>query len=574
MHRRNNRHQQRSLFDWDVLMGNDKLEKSIWGHIRSEVFEKVDEDAFSALYSDKMGRPNTPVNILVTVLTIKEMHDLTFRELESQMDYHIGVQYACGCEAGQQVTTLRTVTNFIKYLRSYERETGIDIFDREFNRLVCEQIHRLGLSTKIARTDSTYIDTNVCSYNRLQFLIEVIKRVYRILEEEDMRQFALLFPDYVNNEADNYVYSLRGSDMDSEFSKIGNCYSTLQKLFGDKYSIEESWQLYLRVFKEQFKVTKEDKIELKPSKEMTSSSVRGVDDPEATLRHKSGQNYLGYVGNVVETADPENEVNLICDTDLHPNNTSDGQMLADDLDDLKQSKLPDLDELHFDAGYGGKLLDEKLEKHKVKGIQTAIKGVKTNHRMDVVRENGVCYAICSASEKVQLEKTEKGYRAEFTKAQCSACERLDKCPVKYLNKLNTYVYYIREKELAKRLRLTNISTIPKERRTIRSGVEATVRQFKCRTKAGKSRLRGCFRHKIWFQLTALAINVRRIYQYTTGTPKIGDLSKKRPCSIAFCLKFLFVTSFLEKIKSVFGKLTRFFGLNELSYRKVPKTSRR
>ena len=263
---------------------------------------------------------------------------------------------------------------------------------------------------------------------------------------------------------------------------------------------------------------------------------------------------------------------MICEADLYKNNTSDGQMLVDGFDDLKQRKLPDLNELHFDAGYGGKLLDERLEKYEVKGIQTAIKGVKTEHRMDVIRENGICYAICSADEKVRLEKTEKGYKAEFMEAKCSACKRLDKCPVKYIKKFSAYIYYIREKELPKRLRLTNISTIPKERRTIRSGVEATVRQFKCRTKAGKSRLRGCFRHKIWFQVTALAINVRRIYQYTTSTPKIGDLSRKHPFSVIFCLIFCAVTSFLAKIVSVFGKFTKSWGPNELAHCKILKTS--
>jgi len=318
------------------LMSNNKLETSIWGHIRTEVFEKVNENAFSPLYSESMGRPNTPVNILVTLLTIKEMHDLTFRELESQMDYHIGVQYACGCEAGQQVTTLRTVTNFIKYLRIHEEKTGVNLFNIEFNRLVQDQIHRLGLSTKIARTDSTYIDTNVCSYNRLQFLIEIVKRVYRILDEEDKRQFVLNFRMYAENDADNYVCDLRGSDIEEEFRKIGHCYYSLEKLYGDKYSMEKPWQLYLRIFKEQFRVTDEDQIELKPSKEMTSDSVRGVDDPGATLRHKLGQNYVGFVGNVVETADPENKVNLICEADFYQNNTSDGQMLVDSFDDLKQ----------------------------------------------------------------------------------------------------------------------------------------------------------------------------------------------------------------------------------------------
>jgi len=83
---------------------------------------------------------------------------------------------------------------------------------------------------------------------------------------------------------------LRESDIDNEFRKIDNCYYTLQKLFDDKYSLEKSWQLYLRVFREQFKLTQEDKIELRPSKEMTSNSIRGVDDPEAALRYKSKKN--------------------------------------------------------------------------------------------------------------------------------------------------------------------------------------------------------------------------------------------------------------------------------------------
>jgi len=545
MHRRNSSHQQRSLFDWDILMSHSKLEDSIWHTIRQQIFEKVDEDFFSPLYSEKMGRPNTPVNVLVTLLTIKEMYDFTFRELESQMDYHIGVQYACGCGAGEQVTTLRTITNFLKNLRTYHQQTGIDLFDREFSRLVRDQIHTFGLSTKIARTDSTYLRTNICSYNRLQFLIEVVKRVYRILGDEDKKQFALMFPDYVSYDADNYVYNLRGSEIGSEFQKIGNCYYILQSLFGDKYSSDDSWQLYHRVFKEQFRVTDEDKVELKPSEEMTSDSVRGVDDPEATLRHKGGENIIGFVGNVIETADPENKLNLICDVDLRKNNTPDDQMVAEVFDELKQNILPELDEFHFDAGYGGNLLDEKLEKHNVKGIQNAIRGVKSDHRMHVILEDGSYYAICSEQYKSIIVKTNKGYKAKFLKTRCSGCEHLSKCPVKYLKSFDHYVYYIREPNLARRLRLTNINIIPKERKTLRSGIEATIRQFKCRTKAGKTRLRGCFRHKLWFLLTALGINLKRIYQYTTGMPVKGKLlgssSLSGIISLFCCLIILILT---------------------------------
>lgn len=560
MHRTNKKYIQRSLFDWDMVIGSkDKLEKSIWQHIRKEIFEKVDEDSFSPLYSKKMGRPNTPINILVTLLSIKEMHDLTFRELESHMDYHIGVQYACGVEAGEQMTTLRTISNFIKSIRDYHENTGIDLFEKEFKRLVRDQINRLGISTKIARTDSTYFSTNVCSYNRLQFLIEIVKRVYRILEKEDKKVMVSMFRDYVKNDADNYVYNLRRSDLDEEFRKIGHCYYTLLKLFGDKYNVEKEWQLYLRVYEEQFRVTKEDKVELKPSKEMTSSSVRGVDDPEATLRHKSGENHLGFVGNVVETADPDNEINLISDASLSQNNTSDEKLLVDGFDELKEQTLPDLDELHFDAGYGGRQLDEKLRKYSVKGIQTAIKGVRTDHRMDVRSHDNVYSASCSLGEVVVLERTKKGFRAEFPKSKCSECKHFSKCPVKYLVRADAYVYDLKKEDLLKRIRLTNIKTIPKKRKTIRSGVEATVRQFKCHTKAGKTRLRGCYRHKLWFQFTALAINVKRIYQYATGAPKLGVNRRSSCFSILFCIGNSLIDFILVIMSKAFVRLLKLFG---------------
>lgn len=564
MHRTNKKYIQRSLFDWDmVISSKDKLESSIWQHIRTEIFEKVDEDSFSPLYSEKMGRPNTPINILVTLLSIKEMNDLTFRELESQMDYHIGVQYACGVGAGEQMTTLRTISNFIKSLRIYSENTGIDLFENEFKRLVRDQINRLGISTKIARTDSTYLSTNICSYNRLQFLIEIIKRVYRILDDKDKRVMVSMFRYYVDNDADNYVYNLRRSDLDEEFRKIGHCYYTLLKLFDDKYNVEREWQLYLRVYEEQFRVTEEDKVELKPSKEMTSSSVRGVDDPEATLRHKSGENHLGFVGNVVETADPDNEINLISDASLSPNNTSDEKLLVDGFDELKEQTLSDLDELHFDAGYGGRQLDEKLKKHSVKGIQTAIKGVRTDHRMDVISHNNVYSAICSIGEAAVLERTEKGLRAEFPKSKCSECKHFLKCPVKYLVRSDVYVYSFKEEDLPKRIRLTNIKTIPKKRKTIRSGVEATVRQFKCHTKAGKTRLRGCYRHKLWFLFTALAINVKRIYQYATGVPKLG-VNMRLSCFFKlFCIGNSLIDFILVIISEVLVRILKLFGVRSI-----------
>ena len=303
-----------------------------------------------------------------------------------------------------------------------------------------------------------------------------------------------------------------------EFQKIGLCHYTLIKMFGDKYLHESSWQTLLEVYHQQFVEEPTEngvpQIAIKPFQEMSSNDIRGIDDPEATLRNKAGDKHIGYVGNVVETADPDSDLNLIANVTVCSNNTCDENMLVDNFDKIKQEQLPNLEEIHFDGGYGGPGLDEKLEEHKVKGIQTAIKGVKTECRMQVIMENGEYYATCAGGIKVQLIKTKQGYKAIFDKGLCEQCPLCDKCPAKYRKRVDNHVYYFRDKDLGKRLRLTNLSTIPKERRTLRSGVEATMWQIKCKTKAGKTRLRGLRRHTFWLQLVALGINLKRIYNFT------------------------------------------------------------
>lgn len=529
MFQKNDKHKQIDIFGFEMNANKrKKLDSSIWQTIREHVFEQVSEPSFSVLYSERMGRPNAPINMLITLLTIKELFDWSFRELENQMEWHIGVQYACGMNLGESSVTLRTITNFIQSLREHQEGTGIDLFDLEFNRLLVGQIKLFNVSTKIARTDSTYIDTNVVSYNRLQFLIEVVKRVYRVLGQQDKATMTSMFSDYVIYDADNYVYALKSSQIQDEFIKVGHCYYTLPKLFADKYAHTEEWKLFIRVRGEQFKHNDDDndKLELRPSSEMTSSSVRGVDDPDATMRNKAGAHYHGFVGQIVETANPENGLNLVCEASIYPNNASDEQMLVDSFDELKSITLPQLDELHFDAGYGGLILDEKLTEYAVNGVQTGIRGVKTKHRMDVILNGDDYYVCCPEGESHVLQKTRKGYKAEFSKDKCSACLNREGCPIIHKAKTDAYTYYFQETALGKRIRLTNLKNIPKARRTLRSGVEATVRQFKCHTKAGKSRLRGRYRHQLWFQLLALAINLKRIHNYTNGIPVIWRKSRK------------------------------------------------
>lgn len=524
MFEENYRHKQRDIFDWESnLPKKVKSHMAIWETLRKEVFEKVDEKSFSVLYPSHTGRPNSPINQLVTLLTIKELFDWTFRELEESMSLHIGLLHACSIAMGESTVSLRTITNFIQYLREYQDKTGVDLFNLEFNRLVQSQIESFMINTKIARTDSTEIHTNVCAYNRLQLQIEAIKRLYRVINVADQEYIYGLNANYIKYDADNYVSMLRTEEIKNEFQKVGQCYLSIINHFGDKYVDKAEWQMFMRIFEEQFVVEPGDddepKISKKPSKDKTSNDIRAIDDPEATLRYKSNVNHLGFVGNVVETSDPEAELNLICDIALCPNNAFDGKMLLDAMDDLVKDRLTELEEIHYDGGYSGPALDKKLEQYSINSVQTGIKGVKCDASMFVEKCEDSYYVTCVGKQRVKCTRLKKSHRATFDPSICKECEHLATCKVRWLKTIEKYAFYMSDSELSKRLRLSYIQTVPDNRKTLRSGVEATVRQFKYRTRAGKSRLRGLYRHKLWFTLLALAINVKRINNYTTGVPK-------------------------------------------------------
>ena len=70
-----NNNQQLSLMDSTFhLTEREKrfLEKSWAKTFAEKVFPAIDESIFSVLYSDKASRPNTPANVIVGALILKE----------------------------------------------------------------------------------------------------------------------------------------------------------------------------------------------------------------------------------------------------------------------------------------------------------------------------------------------------------------------------------------------------------------------------------------------------------------------------------------------------------------------
>ena len=70
------------------------LENS-WAKVfAEEIFPAIDEKPFAVLYSDKASRPNTPINVTVGALIIKELFDYTDDEMVENLMFDPRMQYA------------------------------------------------------------------------------------------------------------------------------------------------------------------------------------------------------------------------------------------------------------------------------------------------------------------------------------------------------------------------------------------------------------------------------------------------------------------------------------------------
>jgi hypothetical protein len=99
----------------------------------------------------------------------------------------------------------------------------------------------------------------------------------------------------------------------------------------------------------------------KANQELQADSLQSVDDLEATYRRKGSRDYKGYVANLSETCDPDNELQLITNVQVAPNNTNDNSLLLEALPDLKERTA--LETLYTDGPYAGPEVDQALHRH-------------------------------------------------------------------------------------------------------------------------------------------------------------------------------------------------------------------
>ena len=524
MFKKNTSHLQIPLIsDLDNLTEKSRLrlEESWAGDFRREVFGRIDEELYAVLYSNDPSRPNEPVNVLVGLEILKSGFGWTDEEMYEHYLYDVQVRYALGYDnLGEGEFDLRTVYNFRGRLTKHMEETGENLFEKTFEQITDDQIEAYQLKTGKQRMDSTQIASNIRNMSRLQLLVEVLQRVHRMFDEADQAQYAQTFEPYLKGSSGQYLYRIKGEDTDDHLQSIGELMQMLVEELSETYQNDPTYQVLTRVFDEHF-VVAESQLRSKTGAELKANSLQSPDDPDATYRQKRGKNYVGYVANVTETCDPENDLQLIVKVQVEPNTTDDAAMLEEALPDLKART--DLDEMHTDGGYNSQGVDEAMQEYQVEQVQTAIRGAKPSEDTlsldafdwETNDEGQPQQVTCPNGQTVPVTpgREDDRYLARFDQSDCEHCPLVDKCPTDPLKRTpqRSLRFSQQQVNVAQRRQLSAEARASGQ--NLRAAVEASVRSVKHPFGNGKVLVRGNPRMSMMIIGSTAMSNLRRIHRY-------------------------------------------------------------
>jgi len=546
MFKKNTKHLQTDIFGMRNTMPETLKKHAVNSeeyHFYNIIFCNIKEKIFSVLYSEKKSRPNSPINSLVAALLLQNRRVWTYDELFQNIRFNLLVRMALGLD---NLVTMpfcpATLFNFQNRLNDHFIRTGENLLEQVFDGLTENQLKALKLKTNIQRTDSTFAASNIRNYSRLQLLVEMIIRIYRVLSESDKARFKEHFNSYVKKTSGQYIYKLKASDIPHELEKIAQLYFWIDRNIRPAYSELSIFKTFERVYGEHF-TESEETTEVKSRDDLHSGCLQSPDDLDATYRNKNGKKSKGQTINVVETANPENPINLVTDVCVNPNNKDDSKNLNDRIDRLKE-KTPDWDELHSDGAYGSSDNDQKFEEHNITPVQSGVRGPEQAVPIEIDQTGEDEYIVSCPYQKVSSQESRKRLKAEFDLAVCQRCDKQADCSSIQMKKYRAF-YFTRDDYLRKK-RLKQRTSIPADRLNLRNNVEATINEFVCKMPKGKLKVRGAFKASIFAFSVAMSVNFGRIYRYIQDNPDIAaslitkliDYFKER-FGLSVILKYLF-----------------------------------
>lgn len=162
---RTNDSQQLSFSDtlYGLTPREQKALQNSWAKVFAEdIFPNIDEQRFSVLYSDKASRPNTPVNVIVGALIIKELFGISDDMVVENLMLDPRYQYALHTTSfEEQPLSDKSLTRFRLRCYNYEQVHGVDLLSGMVKDLAQSSAKMMKIDGRIRRMDSLMVEANI-----------------------------------------------------------------------------------------------------------------------------------------------------------------------------------------------------------------------------------------------------------------------------------------------------------------------------------------------------------------------------------------------------------------------------
>jgi len=379
-----------------------------------------------------------------------------------------------------------------------------------------------GVSGKKIRLDSKLINSNIARSNRLQLIIEAVRKYVLSINLEELRSYFdtesyEFLVSLQHKSTTNITYPLNAQEKQDMLIKMGEHIRTLLHLAQVRES--NHYVLLQRIFEEQYEQISEenqdnpeghdgseDPTDTAPSaipaqaimpkspKDISSSSLQSVHDPEAGYRTKghgmSKEMVTGYHANITESCDPEEQIHLITEVNVVCANQGEDLFLLEAVktsqEIIEQAKPGNhIEEVITDGGYDS--IENRQKMIDAPDLIWSVSKTKGGHRVYEMKKDE------KGELKVYDAENKEELKVRFSK-------KVEKYVIESLTGHKRYMTadqidnYIQRQEIEKQSN--------EESHNLRANVESTIHQTFHRLKKNhKIMYRGlikCQWYVLWF----------------------------------------------------------------------------
>lgn len=508
----------------DTMFGltarEQKALKNSWAQVfAEEIFPAIDESRFEVLYSDKASRPNTPVNVIIGALILKELFDKSDDELVEDILLDPRFQLALHTTSfEEQPVSDKTFSRFRERCYDYEQLHGVDLYHDCVTDLAAKTAKLMKIDGRIRRMDSMMIEANIRTLSRMELLYRCISKLVCYLHKNGYDDRIESLEHYYDPDDFNQViYHSRSTDFHTRLQILLEDADKLIENCGGLFQDLTEYQLLVRCLAEQTIVDGDKRrLKTKADEAMSSNVLQNPSDPEATYRVKAGKEHRGYVANVEESVGENGSI--ITDYQFETNNTSDSSMLKKRLENTDKNNVPSI--LITDGAYAGEENTKLAADKNITLVTTDLPGkdVPEIFSQFELNKDETRVLKCPAGnvpKSASYIRQSGTCTASFERSVCENCPLQDQCRPQFFKRVAKVRVTGKQVRRAKQMTWMQSEEFKLFAR-LRNGVETIPSILKNIYGVNQMNVRGKLQCKFFFGSKVAALNFRKLFRYYKG----------------------------------------------------------